>query len=47
MELNWQLLPWQATVWQSKKPTNHFQMNMYLGNIILWTSPFTITLPFK
>ena len=25
---------------ESKKPTNHFQMNMYLGKIILWTSPF-------
>jgi hypothetical protein len=25
---------------ESKKPTNHFQMNMYLGGIILWTSPF-------
>ena len=25
---------------KSKNPTNHFQMNMYLGDIILWTSPF-------
>ena len=25
---------------KSKKPTNHFQMNMYLGDVILWTSPF-------
>lgn len=25
---------------ESKKPTNHFQMVMYLGDMILWTSPF-------
>jgi hypothetical protein len=25
---------------KSKNPTNHFQMNMYLGDVILWTSPF-------
>ena len=25
---------------ESKNPTNHFQMEMYLGNIILFTSPF-------
>jgi hypothetical protein len=25
---------------ESKKPTNHFQMNMNLGDVILWTSPF-------
>jgi len=25
---------------KSKNPTNHFQMVMYLGDLILWTSPF-------
>jgi hypothetical protein len=25
---------------KAKNPTNHFQMVMYLGNMILWTSPF-------
>jgi hypothetical protein len=25
---------------ESKNPKNHFQLRMYLGNIILWTAPF-------
>ena len=25
---------------ESKNPTNHFQLRMYLGDIIIWTSPF-------
>jgi hypothetical protein len=25
---------------ESKNPTNHFQMRMYLGEFILWTNPF-------
>jgi hypothetical protein len=25
---------------ESKNPTNHFQLRMYLPNFIIWTSPF-------